>query len=114
MRPAIHHRSLSAVRADALFASPLQRSDEPSAGQVREAVAASILKFGRRGCGERIAQEFGDHPETAVPRMRWARQVVGEAFAERRSAGGHVRLFTRRFAARAVHAARAAHVIRAA
>jgi hypothetical protein len=40
--------------------------------------------------------------------------VVGEAFAERRPAGGHVRLFTRRFAARAVHAARAAHVIRAA
>jgi hypothetical protein len=28
-----------------------------------------------------VAQEFGDHPETAVIRMRWARAVVLEAFA---------------------------------
>jgi hypothetical protein len=30
---------------------------------------------------ELTAQEFGDHPETAVARMRWARGVVGEVFA---------------------------------
>jgi len=29
-----------------------------------------------------VAQEFGDHPETAVIRMRWARSVVREAFAD--------------------------------
>jgi hypothetical protein len=29
-----------------------------------------------------VAQEFGDHPETAAARMRWARAVAGEAFAE--------------------------------
>jgi len=71
----------SAVWADALFASMLQRSDEPSAGQVRKAVAAAMRAYGGRGCTERVAQEFGDHPETAVVRMRWACGVVGEVFA---------------------------------
>ena len=71
----------SAVWADALFASMLQRFDEPSASQVREAVAAALRAYGGRGCAERVAQEFGDHPETAVARMRWARGVIGELFA---------------------------------
>jgi hypothetical protein len=70
-----------AVWADALFASMLQRSDGPSAGQVRKAVAAAARAYGSRGCAERVAQEFGDHPEAAVARMRWARGVVGEVFA---------------------------------
>ena len=73
--------SASAVRADALFASDLQRRDEPSVGQVRQAVAAAISAFGCPGCAGRVAQEFGDYPETAVIRMRWARSVVHEAFA---------------------------------
>jgi hypothetical protein len=64
-----------------LFASMLQRSDEPSAGQVRQAVAAALRAYGGRGCAERVAQEFGDHPETAVARMRWACGVAGEVFA---------------------------------
>jgi hypothetical protein len=72
--------STSAVWADALFASMLQRSDGPSAGQVRKAVAAATCAYGGRGCAERVAQEFGDHPETAVARMRWACGVVGEVF----------------------------------
>jgi hypothetical protein len=73
--------STSAVWADALFASMLQRSDGPCAGQVRKAVAAAMRAYGGHGCAERVAQEFGDHPETAVARMRWARGVVGEVFA---------------------------------
>ena len=74
------HRT-SAVWAGALFASTLQRSDAPSAGQVRAAAAAALRAYGRRGCAKRVAQEFGDHPETAVARMRWARGVAGEVFA---------------------------------
>jgi hypothetical protein len=81
MRPAMHHLSIGAVRADALFASALQRSDQPSPGQVRQAVAATVRAFGSRGCAERVAQEFGDHPEIAVTRMRWARAAAAEAFA---------------------------------
>jgi hypothetical protein len=81
MEPAMHDSSISAVWAGALFASALQRGDQPSAGQVRQAVAAAVGAFGARGCAERVAQEFGDHPETAVTRMRWARQLAAEAIS---------------------------------
>src|SRR5215475_5968177 len=74
--------SMGAVWADAVFASELQRCDEPSAGQVRQAARAAIQAFGCSGCAERVAQEFGDHPEAAVTRMRWARAVAGEVFAD--------------------------------
>jgi hypothetical protein len=76
----MHHLSISAARADALFVSALQRSEELSTGQVRQAVAAAVRAFGSRGCAERVAQEFGDHPDTAVARMRWARMVEANAF----------------------------------
>jgi hypothetical protein len=46
---------------------------------VRNAIAAAVHEFGSQGCAERVAQEFGDHPETAVVRMRWARVLAGEA-----------------------------------
>ncbi len=79
---AMQHLSISALRADALFVSALQRSDDPSAGQVHQAIAAAVGALGGRGCAERVAQEFGDHPETAVPRMRWARALAGGAFCD--------------------------------
>ncbi len=79
MEPAMNQSSSSAVWAGALFVSALQRGDQPSAGQVRRAIAAAVGAFGARGCAERVAQEFGDHPETAVTRMRWARQLAAEA-----------------------------------
>jgi hypothetical protein len=82
MGPMTAFLSTGAVQADALFVSGLQRCDEPSASQVRQAIAESIRAFGYSGCAGRVAQEFGDHPETAVARMRWARAVAGEAFAE--------------------------------
>jgi hypothetical protein len=80
--PVMAYLNISAVRADAVFVSGLQRCDEPSAGQVRQAVAAAVRAFGCSGCAGRVAQEFGDHPETAVIRMRWARGVAREAFAD--------------------------------
>ena len=82
MCPVMPCLSSGALQTDAIFASALQRGDEPSAGQVRQAVAASIRAFGYSGCAERVAQEFGDHPEMAVIRMRWARAVAREAFAD--------------------------------
>ena len=80
MHLVMYRPSTRAVSADALFASMLQRSDGPSAGQVRKAIAGAARAYGGRGCAERVAQEFGDHPETAVERMRWARAVVSEVF----------------------------------
>jgi hypothetical protein len=105
MRQAAHDPSIGAIRADALFVSVLQRSDEPSCGEVRQAVAAAVRAFGRLGCAERVAQEFGDHPETAVSRMRWARKVASEAFGEPAAHPAHVRALARNRVAGARHAA---------
>jgi hypothetical protein len=82
MMPVMAYLSISAIQADAVFVSGLQRCDEPSAGQVRQAVATAVRAFGCSGCAGRVAQEFGDHPETAAIRMRWARGVAREAFAD--------------------------------
>src|SRR5580693_5293587 len=71
MQLMVSHPGTSDVWADALFASVLQRSDNPSAGQVRKAIAAAVRAYGGLGCVQRVAQEFGDHPEAAVDRMRW-------------------------------------------
>ena len=76
MRSTTYHLSISTARADALFVSTLQRSDEPNATRVRQAIAAMIRQFGAQGCAARVAQEYGEHPETAVLRMRWARALV--------------------------------------
>ena len=73
--------ALAAALATALFASGLQSSDDPSVAQVRRAVTAATRAFGRLGCAARLAQEFGDHPEAAAIRMRWARVAVDGAFA---------------------------------
>jgi len=79
MQPAACRLSLGTTEAEALFASALQRSDDPSAAQVRQAIAAAIGAFGTRGCAARVAQAYGEHPETAVPRMRWARAAAAAA-----------------------------------
>jgi len=72
--------SAGAAATDALFASALQRSDEPSARQVEQAVAAAIRALGELGCAARVAQAYGEDPDTAVSRMRWARAMVAGAF----------------------------------
>jgi hypothetical protein len=105
MRPAMYHLSISAICADALFASALQRGDHPGAPEVRQAVAVAVEAFGQRGCAGRVAQEFGDHPETAVTRMRWARQVAGQAFGEPGPASACARTLARRTGAPASRAA---------
>jgi hypothetical protein len=72
--------SIDTARADALFASALQISDAPSAVQVKQAIDAATRTLGDLGCVARVAQEFGEHPETAVTRMRWARDEVACVF----------------------------------
>jgi hypothetical protein len=72
-----------AVQCEALFASDLQSSQRPEPRQVRRAILDMIMKFGARQCLALVAQEFGDHPETAVVRMQWAREAVAEAYNDR-------------------------------
>ncbi|HEX9526512.1 MAG TPA: hypothetical protein VF951_03370 [Streptosporangiaceae bacterium] len=61
---------------EALFASWLQPSDAPTAEAVAEAINYTVRELGIRGCAGRMAQEFGDHPDTAAARMRWVRQLI--------------------------------------
>ena len=68
--------NVNAARSEALFASPLQLSQRPTAQQLREAIMQTVRSLGTRGCAARVAQEFGDHPDLAVRRMCWARQQV--------------------------------------
>jgi hypothetical protein len=66
------------ARCAALFASGLQRSDAPTPEVLTEVISRTVRRFGIRGCTSRMAQEFGDHPETAASRMRWIRQLISE------------------------------------
>ena len=69
-------QAASHARCQALFASALQPSDTPDAGLVAAAIRSAVHRFGPRGCTELMAQEFGDHPDAAARRMRWARQLA--------------------------------------
>lgn len=69
-----------AVRTEALFVSDVQRSQQPTAELIRAAVVSTVHRFGGAGCAARVAQEFGEHPDSAVGRMRWARSAVRTAF----------------------------------
>jgi hypothetical protein len=69
------------ARCEALFASGLQPSDAPSADVVAQVIRHTVRRYGIRGCADRMAQEFGDHPEAAVERMRWVRQIASGAGA---------------------------------
>ena len=69
------------ARCAALFVSGLQRSDGPDGDAVAEAASRAVRQFGVRGCVGLMAQEFGDHPEAAMDRMRWIRQLVRDLAA---------------------------------
>ncbi len=69
------------ARCEALFASGLQRSEAPNAEAVTQAISCTVRQLGTRGCASQMAQEFGDHPEAALDRMRWVRQLIGEISA---------------------------------
>ena len=70
--------ALTGARRVALFASGLQRSDAPTAAIAAEAIAATVRRFGTHGCLSRMAQEFGDHPDTAAARMQWICQFTAQ------------------------------------
>ena len=71
-------RAVTDERRVALFASGLQRSDAPTAAMAAEAIMAIVRGIGIQGCVDRMAQEFGDHPDTAAERMRWICQLAAE------------------------------------
>jgi len=76
---------LLAARAAALFASDLPAGSRPGPGAVDAAIAHAVRACGgTRGCVATMAAAYGDCPETAAPRMRWARGVVVTTYGARR------------------------------
>jgi hypothetical protein len=80
--------SVNEARCEALFASVLQQSDPASPETVMDAISSTVRRLGAQGCASSMAQEFGDHPEEARDRMRWARQLVGELASAPGTTGG--------------------------
>ncbi len=71
-----------AARAAALFASDLSSRCEPSQAAVAAAIRTAIADCGGvLGCLGKVAAAYGEHPETAVPRMRWARQTIDAIYS---------------------------------
>src|SRR5262245_11833663 len=76
---------LTAARAEALFTSLLSADGHPSRSEVATAIAHAVRTYGgARGCAAEVAAAYGDRPETAVPRMRWARAVVETVYSRPR------------------------------
>jgi hypothetical protein len=80
-------RNVTDVQCEALFASALQGSDAVTADAAAAAISGTIRRLGPDGCADRMAQEFGDHPEEARDRMRWARHLVGDLSPQSRRPG---------------------------
>jgi hypothetical protein len=75
---------LLSARAAALFASPLPTGSLPTSSDISAAIAASVQSCGgTRGCVATMAAAYGDYPETAAPRMRWALSLVMQAHGAR-------------------------------
>ncbi|MFC4070086.1 hypothetical protein [Actinoplanes subglobosus] len=76
---------LSAARAEALFTTGLATGSSPAFEVVDEAIRAAVRAHGgTRACAADVAAEFGDHPELALPRMRWALDTVALLYPPRR------------------------------
>lgn len=71
---------LTDARVEALFVSDLSAGAPVDRRQCDAAIQAAVRRYGVRGCLERLASEYGEHPEIAVARSRWARQLVEEFY----------------------------------
>lgn len=76
-RPSAFSGQLLAMSAEALFASDLSARRQYTQIEVVAAIRHAIgAHNGVRGCAGEVAAAYGEHPETAARRMRWARAVI--------------------------------------
>lgn len=75
--PASRKQRLAVARAEALFTTSLPTGVTPTAADVQSGIRSTVIRHGGiRGCAAEVAGEFGDYPQTAARRMRWAISVV--------------------------------------
>jgi hypothetical protein len=73
---------LIAARAEALFVSDLSATCRPTEAAVTAAIRRAVGAHGGiRGCAGEVGAAYGDYPETAADRMRWARQIIEAIFS---------------------------------
>jgi hypothetical protein len=76
---------LTTARATALFVSDLSATEQPTGVLVEAAIKHALQTHGgARGCAADVAAAYGDYPELAARRMRWARSLVEDLYARRR------------------------------
>jgi hypothetical protein len=72
---------LDTARAEALFASSAGTGATLTRGEIDRLIADAVRdRGGVRGCVAVLATRYGDGPETAVPRMRWALRIVRDTY----------------------------------
>ena len=75
--PPARSGQLLAARAQALFTSNLSAACEYTQVEVVAAIRHAFRTYdGIGGCAAEVAAAYGEHPETAARRMRWARAVI--------------------------------------
>jgi hypothetical protein len=68
---------LVVARAEALFVSDISAWSNPTKAAVTAAIRDAIRsQAGVRGCAGQVGAAYGEHPEIAAARMRWARRLI--------------------------------------
>ena len=68
---------ITTARVEGLFASDLSIRCHPSEATVAAAIRDAVRAHGGvRGCAGEVAAAYGERPEIAAARIRWARDVV--------------------------------------
>ena len=72
------------TRAEALFTSDLSTGEPLDPPTVERVIRQSLTAHGGiHGCAAEMAAAYGDHPETAATRMRWALSIADIAESAR-------------------------------
>ncbi|MET7396349.1 hypothetical protein ABZS66_22995 [Dactylosporangium sp. NPDC005572] len=74
-------REVNPVLCMALFVSDAPKTYDLDDAAVRDAVDRTLERLGPDECYARAAQEFGDHPEVALDRITWTREMCARALA---------------------------------
>jgi len=72
---------LDIARTRALALSTVSAHQPLDRAATEEVIRRTMRSHGGvRGCAAAIAQQYGEHPELAAPRMRWASQRVAALY----------------------------------
>ena len=74
-------QTMTAARAEALFASTARTGQRLGRDEIATVIRGAVSRYGGiQGCAAEMAFAYGDHPEAAAERMRWARRCVLEIY----------------------------------